>query len=155
MSDPLTHPYSFGLPEGRRLDVEGEDRLAEGVVFNISMFPRATPKRIEAARKYIREIPDERQTPPSIPGATRRDGRGVRVGDARTSTSSIPRPAVQSRSRSQTGTSRPAPSGGTRTRSRQSSSATWVEAEHHEAGRRVQAQAGRHRLSAGSFPRPA
>ena len=30
------------------------------VVFSISMFPRATPKRIEAARKNIREIPDER-----------------------------------------------------------------------------------------------
>ena len=60
MSDPLVHPYTFGLPEGRMLDVEGGDRLAEGVVFNISMFPRATAKRIEAARKYIREIPDER-----------------------------------------------------------------------------------------------
>ena len=30
------------------------------MVFNISRFPRATAKRIEAARKYIREIPDER-----------------------------------------------------------------------------------------------
>ena len=60
MSDPLTHPYVFGLPEGRMLDVEDGDRLAEGVVFNISMFPHATPKRVEAARKYIREIPDER-----------------------------------------------------------------------------------------------
>ena len=60
MSDPLTHPYAFGLPEGRLLDESGEDRLAEGVVFNISMFPRATAKRIEAARKYIRDIPDER-----------------------------------------------------------------------------------------------
>ena len=60
MSDPYTHPFAFGLPEGRRLDESGEDRLADGVVFNISRFPRATAKRIEAARKYIREIPDER-----------------------------------------------------------------------------------------------
>ena len=60
MSDPLTHPYSFGLPDGRLLDETTDDRLDEGTVFNISQFPRATPKRVEAARKYAREIPDER-----------------------------------------------------------------------------------------------
>ena len=60
MSDPLIQPYSFGLPDGRRLEEDGDDRLDAGTVFNISRFPRATPKRVEAARKYIREIPDER-----------------------------------------------------------------------------------------------
>ena len=60
MSDPLIHPYAFGLPEGRLLDEGEDDRHADGVVFSISMFPRATPQRIEAARKNVREIPDER-----------------------------------------------------------------------------------------------
>jgi hypothetical protein len=48
------------LPEGRLLDEGGDDRYADGVVANISMFPRATAQRVEAVRKNVREIPDER-----------------------------------------------------------------------------------------------
>ena len=60
MSEPLTHPYSFGLPTGGRLDQEADDRFANGVVANICTLPRATPQRVEAARRNVREIPDER-----------------------------------------------------------------------------------------------
>ena len=80
MSDPLTHPFAFGLPEGRLLvDEDGEDRYAEGVVFTISQFPRATAKRIEAARKYVREIPDERLDRTTDPWTDRETGEAFEL----------------------------------------------------------------------------
>ena len=57
----MSDPYALGnVPTGRRLDLDTDDRLADGVAFSISRFPRATKQRVEAARKNAREIPDER-----------------------------------------------------------------------------------------------
>ena len=73
MSEPFTHPVSFGLPEGRRLD-EPSDGLSKGVVFNISKFPRATPQRIAAARKNAREVLDENLDRSTDPWTDRETG---------------------------------------------------------------------------------
>ena len=57
----MSDPYALGnVPTGRRLEQDTDDRLPDGVTFSISRFPRATPKRVAAARKNAREIPDER-----------------------------------------------------------------------------------------------
>ena len=73
MSEPFTHPVSFGLPEGRRLD-EPSDGLSKGVVFNISKFPRATPQRVAAARKNAREVLDENLDRSTDPWTDRETG---------------------------------------------------------------------------------
>ena len=73
MSDPYTNAFAFGLPEGRRLAEPG-DALPAGVVFNISQFPRATPQRIEAARKNVPEISDERLDRSTDPWTDRETG---------------------------------------------------------------------------------
>ena len=49
----------FGsLPEGRRLDTDGGQ--PPNYLGEISVFPRATPERVVAARRLLHEIPDER-----------------------------------------------------------------------------------------------
>ena len=52
MSDPLTQPYSFGLPTGRILDVDSGG-YPEGAVGNICALPRAIPQRVEMMRKRL------------------------------------------------------------------------------------------------------
>jgi hypothetical protein len=52
------YPFAVGLPTARRLEKD-TDGLADDVVFSVSQFPRATPQRIEAARKNVREVLDE------------------------------------------------------------------------------------------------
>jgi len=79
MSERLTHPYAFGLPEGRLLNEGAEDRYADGVVFNLSIFPRATPQRIEAARRNVREIPDERLDRSTDPWTDRETGEELEL----------------------------------------------------------------------------
>ena len=58
MSDPLTHPYSFGLPTGRLLDVDSGG-YPEGAVGNICPLPRAISQRVEMMRKRLPEVSDE------------------------------------------------------------------------------------------------
>ena len=50
--------YPFALPTARRLE-QDSDGYADGVVFSVSMFPRATAARIEAARRNVREVLEE------------------------------------------------------------------------------------------------
>ncbi len=69
----MTAPFIYGVPEGRVLDQTG-GAYAEGVFGNISQFPRATPQRIEAARKYMSEIPDERLDRSTDPWRDRETG---------------------------------------------------------------------------------
>ena len=71
--DVFTHPVSYGLPTGRRLDDVNTGHSGPPT-FTISKFPRATPQRIEAARKNLPEIPDERIDRSTDPWTDRETG---------------------------------------------------------------------------------
>ena len=65
----MSDPYALGnVPTGRRLEQDSDDRLADGVAFSISRFPRATKQRVEAARKNAREVLDENLDRSTDPG---------------------------------------------------------------------------------------
>ncbi len=103
MSD-YNDPFALGaVPTARRLDSE-TDEHPKGWFGTLSQFPRATPKRIEAVRKNVTEIPDERlDRSEEVCGYSRR-ARSTNS-CASTSTSSTRRRQVRLPSRSPMGTS--------------------------------------------------
>ena len=98
-------------------------------VFSVSQFPRATPQRIEAARKNVREVLDENLDRSVEPWRDVETGEELELVRG-WFTSLLPRSPVQSRSRSRMGTSWACAQRGTSIRLRASTSATWVEVRH-------------------------
>ena len=68
-------PFIYGVPEGRVLETGG----GEDAVGNICSLPRATPQRIEAARRNVREIPDEHLDRSVFPWRDRESGEAFEL----------------------------------------------------------------------------
>jgi hypothetical protein len=147
----VTHPYSFGLPEGRRLVQDGDDGLADGVVFSVSRFPRVTAKRVEAAREFAREIPDERLDRSTDPWRDRETGEEFELVR---SWFNIVDPASSGAVAFTVSDGNILGLRGGSRRSSQPSSATCVRV-WHEAPARIRAQARQDRQSGGSLHDPA